>query len=301
MKKRINNLKVFRSTFTFFLGFFLLLGICVPILSQTGGVYTVNGIIRALQTKSFSAAEIVKLIKEKGVNFQITPDIKARLVAAGARPEVIEAVRNNYRGAPKNSIPGNIGAARIRKPAPPTYNDLIARAIDSYNADVAAKLPIDSAGRIKAIEILKQAAALNQNNPAAYQQLGFMSLYGTSKSFEIAEAYMRMAVILGGSAVFRVYHDHTGKFNDTCQGSLYIARARVLFEADDNIHTFDAPDHNVDEIKIDSSSTPLFRKKHSTYKIILRTGDDHAKFRFAPVTGNKEESKMVERLIRGKL
>ena len=50
-----------------------------------------------LQNKTFQTRQIVETINDCGANFQVTPSIESELVAAGARPQVIEAVRNNYR------------------------------------------------------------------------------------------------------------------------------------------------------------------------------------------------------------
>lgn len=258
---------------------------CLLLLTTYGNLFaqykgspvTKERLISVLRSKQLPTRDIVATLKSNGANFRLTPNVNRELVAAGARPEVIEAVRNNYRKGG-------------RAPAENTYNDLIEQAIYSYDNRKDTQ---------SALNTLQRAIRLESRNPRAYQLLGFMNLYGLI-DFAAAERNWQTAIALGGNAVFRVFHDHTGKFTDTCRGSLYISRSIIAFESDNNVHTFNTSIANVDEIKIDSSSTPLFRDKHSTYKIILRAGDDHAKFRFAPVTGNKEESKMVERLIRWK-
>jgi hypothetical protein len=103
-------------------------------------------------------------------------------------------------------------------------------------------------------------------------------------------------MIHGGSAVFRVFHDDNGKFTGRCTGSLYVSQDNFRFESDNNVHTFETSAPNVDKIKLDTESTRIW-KKHSVFKIFLKIGKDKAKFRFAPVTGALEESKMVERFI----
>ncbi len=37
--------------------------------------------------------------------------------------------------------------------------------------------------------------------------------------------------------------------------------------------------------------------KHSVFKVFLKIGKDKAKFRFAPVTGKEDETKMIDRFI----
>jgi len=100
----------------------------------------------------------------------------------------------------------------------------------------------------------------------------------------------------GGSAGFRVFHDDNGKFTDRCTGSLYISADSLRFESDDNVHTFETSTVNIDKIKFDTESTRVW-KKHSIFKVLLKFGKEKAKFRFAPLTGQQEESKMVERFI----
>jgi hypothetical protein len=62
------------------------------------------------------------------------------------------------------------------------------------------------------------------------------------------------------------------------------------------VHTFETSTASVDKIKLDTESTRIW-KKHSIFKIFLKIGKAEAKFRFAPLTGVREESKMVERFI----
>lgn len=257
---------------------------------SAGNPVSKDKLIRQLRSKQFQTKDFVNILSENGVDFLLTPSVERELVAAGARPGVIEAVRKNYRRVSNNANVRRNGKKVAGSPRPPTYNDLIEQAVYSYDNRK------DTQG---SSNILQRAIRLESRNPRAYQVLGFINLYGFI-NYAAAERNWRMAIALGGNAVFRVFHDHTGKFTDTCRGSLYISRSIIVFESDNNVHTFNTSIANVDEIKIDNSSTPLSREKHSTYKIILRAGNDHAKFRFAPLTGNKEESKMVERLIRWK-
>lgn len=50
-----------------------------------------------LRTKQVSTAQAVQAIKKRGVDFELTPDLERRLTAAGARPEIFDAIRQNYR------------------------------------------------------------------------------------------------------------------------------------------------------------------------------------------------------------
>lgn len=342
--------------------------------NYTGSPVTKPRLVAVLRSKSLQTRDIVKIVSESGTDFQLTPDIETELVAAGARPQVIEAVRANYRapvavqkpisnpvsnkstgntkiaaGAPlskeavmtllqngvadvrvqqnvkqrgisfqmnakiakeikdeggsdalvgvmftsfiqPNSAEGNDNSIinASSKTAPKGYDALVDQAVDLYDNQK------DKRG---AVEMLQKAVALDGNNPRAYQLLGFMSLYGMQNLAD-AEKYMNESLARGGSAVFRVMHDHNGTFTDTCNGSLYIAKDTVRFESDDNKHTFDTPDSNIKSVKMNSSLVRLFQIKPGSYKIVLKSGENKGlNFNFAPNTGSSEESKLVIRLI----
>lgn len=337
-----------------------------------GSPVTKTRLIGALRSKSLQTREIVKVITESGVNFQPTPEVEAELIGAGARPEVIAAVRAHYRAeaAPaknkgngggggdvraKSKFSGNplgkdavvallqngVPDAQVRKnienrgvnfqitpeikteirqaggsvalvnliaasfdnpnqnsvsnnvsdtgDASSRYEDLINQAIDQY--DNQKNPPAATAS-------LQQAVKLEPNQARAYQLLGFMTLYGV-RDYTAAETHMREAVNRGGSAVFRVFHDHDGIFTDTCEGSLYIAKDTVRFEGDDNRHTFQTADSEIKQIKTNSAWRRALQTKSGSFKIVLKSGEekDGIKYSFAPLTDNIAESKMIIRLI----
>ena len=259
-------------------------------------------LIQALRSRQLQTRDIVTIINRNGVDFRLTPETKKSLVAAGARPEVINAVANNPRLLPpqNETSAAAAAAAKVRKnnsvrrttrpaaSAPPAanYDDLLEQAIFSYKEQRNPK---------GAIRFLESAVKMNPDDPAAYQMLGFVYLYGLNDPAG-AEKSMRRSVANGGSAVFRVFHDDNGKFTDRCAGSLFISGDTLRFESDDNIHTFETTIVNVDKIKLDTETTRVW-KKHSVFKIFLKIGNDKAKFRFAPVTGLRGESEMVARFL----
>lgn len=250
-------------------------------------------LVRALRSRQFQTADIVTIINRNGVDFQLTAETKKNLIAAGARPEVIAAISNNARvsSAPDNN---NTVAKTVRqrvrnKPAAPVlpdYDDLLEQAMYFYK---------DKKNPKGAVQILKTATQVKPENPAAYQMLGFVYLYGLN-DFAQAEKSMRKSFTNGGSAVFRVFHDDNGKFTHRCTGSLYISQNSLRFESDDNVHTFETSTANIEKIKLDTQSTREW-KKRSIFKVILKFGKEEAKFKFASLTGTQEESKMVERFI----
>jgi len=245
-------------------------------------------LVKALRSKQLQTRDIVTVINSNGVDFRLTPETRKILIAAGARPEVIKAIADNLRIAPnsESTFAKSRKPTRPNKPLPPNYDDLLNQAIYSYKEQKNPK---------GAVRFLEAAVRLNPNNSKAYQMLGFIYLYGLDNLTE-AEKLMRESIMNGGSAVFRVYHDDTGSFSGRCSGSLYISPENIRFESDDNLHTFETSMFNVDKIKLDTESNRNW-KKHTIFKVFLKIGKDKAKFRFAPITGKEEESKMVERFI----
>lgn len=279
-------------------GFIKITTACILILIVAGSLFAQykgapvkkGRLVQALRSRQLQTQDIVTIINTNGVDFRLTPEIRKALIAAGARPEVIKAVANNSRLSSKDSDAvaknGKNNIIRRNKPATPSYDGLLDQAIYSYK---------DQKNPQGAIRILETAVKAKPKNPEAYQMLGFVYLYGLNNPAQ-AERSMRESFANGGSAVFRVFHDDNGKFTNRCAGSLYISQDSMRFESDDNRHTFETSAVNIDKIKLDTESTRSW-KKHSVFKIFLKIGKDKAKFRFAPLTGVREESKMVERFI----
>lgn len=281
--------------------FFLLLAVPDMVFGQyAGSPVKKDRLIRELRSKQLQTRDIIQVINESGVDFKLTPLLQNELIAAGARPAVIDAVRNNYRNSNQSSgkplsaknnanktLPGTTNV--VVQPTANTYNNLLAQAIDFYD---------NKKDRQAANDALQKAVSLQSGNPRAYQLLGFMNLYG-ARNFDEAERYWKKAISLGGSAVLRVIHDHNGVFITSCQGSLYIARDKVRFESDDNKHTFETSDQNIKEIKVNSIFKRLVQLKQGSFKIALRKEfkDDETNFSFAPLSGNTDESKMIIRLV----
>ena len=261
-----------------------------PLLAQyRGAPVKKERLVRALRSRQLQTGDIVTIINRNGVDFRLTTETRKLLIAAGARPQVIEAISNNSRvSAPDNSatIAKTVRRNVKTKPAAPDYDDLLEQAIYSYKDQKNSK---------SAVQILKTAARVKPENPAAYQMLGFVYLYGLNDLAQ-AEKSMRESFTNGGSAVFRVFHDDNGKFTNRCTGSLYISQNTLRFESDDNVHTFETSTVNIEKLKLDTESTREW-KKRSIFKVILKFGKEEAKFRFAPLTGIQEESKMVERFV----
>lgn len=269
---------------------FLILIIGVNSFAQyKGAPVKKDRLIKALRSRQLQTNDIVAIIKSNGVDFSLTPEVVKELIAAGARPAVVNAVSENLRLTINSSIAANSRSrkventkVKINKTSAPSYDELLDQATLIY------KNKKDST---EAAQFLETAIKINPKDPAAYQMLGFVNLYGLENLTD-ARKYMRDSIENGGSAVFRVYHDDNGDFTKRCAGSLYISPENIRFESDDNIHTFETSTINIHKFKLDQESSRIW-KDHSIFKVSLKIGTTDAKFRFAPITGKEEESNMI--------
>lgn len=326
-------------------------------------------LIGVLRSKQLQTREIVAIVKSNGVNFELTPTVQAELVGAGARPEVIEAVRSNYRAASITKTSNTRNTTKSKFTGTPLAKDAIITLLENGVTDAQVRRNVQTRGVNfkansqsineikkaggtialvnliavsyvdansnksgasndavaatpnvsdvydglidKAVDLydnkkdkqgalisLQEAVKLDTGKARAYQLLGFMNLYGFS-NFAEAERNMRESLARGGSAVVRVFHDHNGLFSDTCQGSLYVAKDTVRFESDNNAHTFQTSDADIQKIKTNSAFKRAFQSKSGSFQIVLKSGADKdgTKYSFAPLTDNIAESKMIISLI----
>jgi hypothetical protein len=62
--------------------------------------YDRDKLLRVVQLNALPTSEVVQAIQQRGVDFQMTAQVESQFRSAGARPEVIDAIRSNYRAAP---------------------------------------------------------------------------------------------------------------------------------------------------------------------------------------------------------
>ncbi|HVF90352.1 MAG TPA: hypothetical protein VNH22_09805 [Blastocatellia bacterium] len=75
---------------------------------------TKQGLVQAVKINGLSTQELVAQIKARGVAFKMTADDENDLLSAGARPEIVDAARSNYRA---ESSPASSGATAPRPAA----------------------------------------------------------------------------------------------------------------------------------------------------------------------------------------
>lgn len=283
MRKPDFKIGIYKSFLSIFAAGFLMFAVASNSLAQYKGTpVKKDRLIKALKSRQLQTGDIVTVINSNGVDFDLTDEVKKSLIAAGARPEVIKAVEENQRDS-KNAA---AKPKRRDKKSAPDYDELINQAIVTFK---------DQKNSRSAIRYLEAALKAKPKDAKAYQMLGFINLYGLNNLTE-AQKYMRESIINGGSAVFRVYHDDKGSFTEKCSGSLYISPEKIRFESDDNIHTFETSTVNIEKIKLDRESSKIW-KDHTIFKVFLRIGKTEAKFRFAPITNNVQESQMVAQFV----
>jgi len=293
---------------------FLFVGHAAPAAAaQAKKPISKDGLLKAIRINGLSTAELVQQIDQRGVSFMVTPAVEQEMLAAGARPEVIAAARRNQRtgavpavastgggrGGRTNVAPAK-GRARPAPPRGPDYDDLTDQATLAYDAR--------DPGR--AVQLLQQAIQLDPSQPRAYQLLGFTQLY-LQDDIASAERNMREAISRGGSAGFRVFHDHAeGSFNQTCAGTLFVTKSNVTFKADNGRDTFEALDSQIKEIKVNKfvGRGPLgglLGGKADLGKLLGGKGDlgaFHIKvsknYNFAPLTQKKKESELIIKLVK---
>ncbi len=239
--------------------------------------------IVTLLNNGVTDAQVRNNVTSRGVNFKATPSDKNEIKGAGGSAALIALIDKSYnnpnQGSAGNNDTGGGGGS---------YDALVDKAVNEYDTqkNVAAS-----------IATLQSAIALNPSESRAYQLLGFSYLYG-QKNFTEAEKYMKLAIERGGSAVFRVFHDHGALMTDTCSGSLFVSRDNVRYESDDNIHTFETSDSGIKEVKMGNRFASMFNVRQGSFKISLKSGENDSKnYNFAPATNDSQESKMIIRMI----
>ena len=71
--------------------------------TQAKRPYDKTTLLKVVQLNALPTTEVVSHIEQRGVDFQMNSEIESEFRGAGARPEVINAIRANYRGATSSS------------------------------------------------------------------------------------------------------------------------------------------------------------------------------------------------------
>ncbi|HZS44582.1 MAG TPA: PDZ domain-containing protein [Blastocatellia bacterium] len=143
-----------------------------------------------------------------------------------------------------------------------------------------------------AVQLLNQAIKMEPETPTAYALLGFVQLYGM-QDMTSAEQSMRSAIDHGGSAIFRVFHDHNGSFSQVCVGSLFISKTGVTYKSDDGAHALEATRADINEAKTNG----MVGAQYGAFHIRATQGGKKNNYNFAPFTRKQAESVLILKLI----
>jgi len=239
-----------------------------------GAPLSQNEVITLLQS-GVGSPRVEQMVETRGVDFSLTPTLTRKIKEAGGSTSLIGLIteKSMSRPAPGNDRPGSVA-----RPAAPDYDELTDQATTALRANNTAY----------AVNLLQQAIKINPAPPTAYALLGYAQLYGY-RNISQAEMPMRAAVEHGGSAVFRVYHDHDGFFKTYCTGSFFVTRTNMTFKADNGVHTFEANKPDVKEIKMNGFVGSELGAFH--IKVAQKN------YNFAPATTNKGEANLIINLF----
>jgi hypothetical protein len=232
------------------------------------------------------SSRVEQFVEVRGVNFSVTPQITAEIKSAGGDRSLIGAITEKATVQTSDTDAGSdspFGGGKTAAAGAPDYDDYIDRVSSSWSAQ----------DWNSAIGFAQQAVQLDPAQPRAYQLLGTMLLYSRG-DYAGAEQAMRAAIERGGSAAFIVYHDHTGNFQQYCQGTFFVTKTGVSFKADNGVDTFETEDANIKEAKTNGfvgSELGAFHIKP------IQQINGRGNFNFAPNTRNKAEAQLILRLI----
>jgi hypothetical protein len=232
------------------------------------------------------SSRVEQFVEVRGVNFSVTPQITSEIKSAGGDRSLIGAITEKSTGqsdASSNSDSPFGGGKNTATPGTPDYDDYI----DHVSASISSQ------DWNSAMTYAQQAVQLDPSKPQAYQLLGTMLLY-VRQDYAGAEQAMRASIERGGSAAFHVYHDHTGNFQEYCEGTLFVTKSGVTFKANNGADTFETEDSNIKEAKTNGfvgSALGAFHIKP------VEQINGRNNFNFAPNTRNKAEAQMIIRLI----
>jgi hypothetical protein len=183
----------------------MLLLLAPAIYSQkyTGSPVTRDRLVKAVKSKQFAVPIIVKLIRESGVDFEMTAAVESELRTANAHQSIIDAAKENYRYA-RTPVPRG-GRPQVQDQAGSRYEQLFYEALEALNRLGASPNQTEiNFATGQAIERANLAVKAAPSRPEAYSVL--CRAYLIRRNFPEAERNAQSAITRGGTAVFPVLH-----------------------------------------------------------------------------------------------
>ena len=103
-------------------------------------------LVSVLRSRQLQTREIVNVIKSNGVDFQVNDLMAAELTGAGARPEVIEAARGNYRAAAVTKTASVSTAAKSKFTGKPLAKDALVTLLQNGVTDAQVRKNVEGRG-----------------------------------------------------------------------------------------------------------------------------------------------------------
>jgi serine/threonine protein kinase len=181
-------------------------------------------------------------------------------------------------------------------PTPPPETPVITPSGPSYESLMQSAANL-SRGRNyqSALQMNHQAIQMNPGRPDAYSNIGWISLYATG-DLQAALSNYKEAIARGGTAWFRVLHDHQQlTYQDHCQGDFGISKEGVTFRAQNGIHNFTVGKSAIREIKENKATLNFMRKVKDDFHV--KTSDDR-NFNLLPVSNARQVRDMIIQLAK---
>lgn len=284
---------------------------CVGVLAAqkyTGSPVTKVRLMQVINSKQFSLPELLGIVKTKGVDFKVTSEVEAELLAIKTRPQIIDVVKSNYRApavmaanteantksttaARRSNANTNVSQAPARKTNAEKYEELYYQGlqlISQYQKATTPQQVVGIANQI--IEIGYQGIELDKTRPEAYKIVGSGLIF--NKQFEMAEEFGQKAINLGSSLAFPVYHLSGTPHPET----LYVGKNYITVES--NQKYFQYASNEIREV----SPQGFYNIPNGSVAVlgIATTKDGRSdEWYFTPATsGTTQEAEMIIRLIK---
>ena len=269
-------------------GFILFCPALLSAQKYTGSPVTKNRLVKAVRSKAIALPLIVKIIKESGVDFKLTPAVEQEFLAFKTNRQIIDAARDNFRApsvaaSVKNTTPKQEDTTEKYEQL--YYQGL--QMIDQLRAATTRQQADNIAQSMKDIGL--RAIKLNPSRPDAYKVVGSALLL--TGNFDEAEKYGQEALNRGGSLAFPVYHLSGTPHLEI----LHIAKGFITVESDQKFFEYNT--REILDIERQSNySAP--RGSVAVFSISAFKNNSSVDWYFSPAnTGSDQEANLIMRLI----
>ena len=285
----------------------LILGCPTYLTAQkyAGSPMTKIRLIKVIESREYALPKIVQVIQEHGVDFQVTSTVEQELLAIKTRPQIISAIKENFRepvvaktpvnpGTPKSNI--TIGSKTIPKASTQEdttdkYEQLFYQGVQLINQLRTVTTPQQYASIVVSVrDTGLQAMKLDSSRPEAYKLLSMAYLFGGI--FDQAEKYAQQAINLGGDLAYPVYHMSGTPHLEV----LHIGKGFITVES--NQKFFEYNQGNVMNLQPEGDYN-MSGKTVAVFSLSTYKNNTGADWFFVPAnTGTGGEAYMIMRLIK---